>query len=271
MLFVPIKERKIAMKVLKSILIVLFLVFTTTATSNAKETLVFQFGAKGYEATMDTHVTEYSGNSSNNMGGNIENECCEYDPANKDGKSYLIYFNTSEVAKNAIISKAVLEMALTSTRNGTNKKSVAAHQLLKQWKEGVGVGIDGVAAKKDEVCGQWTGADNELWDAIGADSPDKDFVSKASDTIEIAGDIGPYQWDITNMCRYWIQNPSKNFGAILLEPRPHAKTLGTKVFASKENVNIELHPKLTIEVSAYAIEVKETLATTWGSVKIRQR
>ncbi|MCX6789720.1 MAG: DNRLRE domain-containing protein [Candidatus Gribaldobacteria bacterium] len=259
------------MKILKSVLIVLFLIFATTATSSAKETLSFQFGANGYEAAMDTHITEYTANSSNNMGGNIENECCEYDPANKDGKSYLVYFNLSEVARNAVIAKATLEMNLTSTRNGANKKSVAAHQLLKQWKEGTGVGIDGVAAKKDEVCGQWTGADNELWDALGADSPDKDFVSKPSDTIEIAGDIGPYQWDITGMCQYWIQNPSKNFGVILREPRPHAATLGTKVFASKENVSIESHPKLIIEVSAYGVEVKETLATTWGSVKTRQR
>jgi hypothetical protein len=47
--------------------------------------------------------------------------------------------------------------------------------------------------------------------------------------------------------------------------------LGTKVFASKENSNIELHPKLIIEISAYPVEVRETMATTWGAVKIRQR
>lgn len=253
------------MRTLKNILIVLFLIFATTA--NAKDTLTFQFGVGGYEATMDTHITEYTGNNSNNMGGNIENECCEYNPANKDGKSILVYFNLSKVAKNAVISKATLEMNLTSTRNGTNKKSVAAHQLLKQWKEGTGVGIDGVAAQKDEVCGQWTGVNNELWDALGADQPGKDFVEKANDTIEISGDIDAYQWNITEMCQYWIINHAKNFGVILLEPRPHAATLGTKVFASKENTNIELHPKLIIEISAYGIGIEEALTTTWGTVK----
>lgn len=250
------------------ILFVVFLIWATTG-ARAKDVLVFQFGRDGYEATMDTHITEYTGNNGNNMGGNTENECCEYNPANKDGKSVLVYFNLSKVAKNAVISKATLEMALTSTRNGANEKSVAAHQLLKKWREGVKVGIDGQAATQDEVCGQWTG-EGELWDTIGADCPDKDFVSKPNDTIEIAGDAGPYQWNITAMCQFWVQNPGENFGAILLEPRPHAQTLGTKVFASKENVNIELHPKLTIEISAYAVEVKETFATTWGAVKARQ-
>jgi len=267
------------MKTLKviSVLIVFFFLFliwvttwTTTVAAAGKDTFVFQFGKDGYEATMDVHVTEYTGNNSNNMGGNIENEIGEYNPANKDGKSYLIFFNLSKVPKNAIVSRAILEMNLTSTRNGTNKKSVAAHQLLKEWKEGIGVGIDGVAAKKDEVCGQWTGA-GELWDALGADAPGKDFVAEANDVIEIADDIGAYQWDITKMCQYWIANPAKNFGAILLEPRPHAATLGTKVFASKENINTVLHPKLTIDISAYPVDVKETFATTWGSIKTRQR
>lgn len=258
------------LKVIFGVLFALFLIWATTSAVSAKDVLTFQFGANGYEATMDTHITEYNGNNGNNMGGNIENECCEYNPANKDGKSVLVFFNLSKVPTNAIVAKATLEMCLTSTRNGANKKSVASHQLLKEWKEGTGSGIDGAAAKKDEVCGQWTGT-GELWDMIGADQPDKDFVAKANDTIEIAGDIGAYQWNITKMCQLWIQSPAKNFGVILLEPRPHAATLGTKVFASKENANIELYPKLTVEVSAYGIEVKETMATTWGAVKIRQR
>jgi len=260
------------MKALKTLCIltvlsVLFLTFVATVTAAGKDTFTFQFDVNGYEATMDTHVTEYTGNNSNNMGGNIENECCEYNPANKDGKSLLVFFNVSEVPKNAIVAKATLEMNLTSTRNGTNKKSVAAHQLLKEWKEGTGSGIDGVAAKKDEVCGQWTGVDNVLWGALGADAPDEDFVADPNDTIEIAGDVGPYRWDITKMCQYWIANPGKNFGAILLEPRPHAQTLGTKVFASKENSDINLHPKLIIEISAYAVDATNTTATTWGAIK----
>jgi len=63
----------------------------------AEEEFVFQYGKDGYENTKDTHITEYSGNNGNNMGGNIENECCEYDPANVDGKSILIWFDVSSI------------------------------------------------------------------------------------------------------------------------------------------------------------------------------
>lgn len=233
----------------------------------ARQEFVFQFGKDGYQNTRDTHVTEYTGNNGNNMGGNIENECCEYNPANVDGKSLLIYFDVSSIPKAAILEKATLELYMTTTRNGTSKKSVAAHQLLKDWAEGDGQGIDGNGATQDEVCGKWTGK-GEDWDKAGADSPGKDWVEKANDTIEIEGKIQDwYTWKVTEMCQNWIRNPEKNFGAILLEPRPHAPTLGTKVFASKENGDQNIHPILRVIVSAVSVEPGEKLTTSWGRVK----
>lgn len=257
------------MKTLKiSSLIFLFLIFAMTAAAAGKDTLIFQFGLNGFKNTMDTHITEYPGNNGNNMGGNIENECCEYDPANVDGKSFLIWFDTSTIKKGSSISGATLELYMTSTRNGGNKKSVGAYRLLKFWSEGAGAGIDGVAAKADEVCGKWTGFEGGVWDVIGADGPDKDFTTPADDIIEISGDTGKYySWNVTKMVQYWVNNPTKNYGTILLEPRPHTKTTGTKVFASKENTNVDFRPKLTVDVSAYSVGIGGTMATTWGAVK----
>ena len=252
-----------------SCILTLTFVFAFIATGvMAADTFIFQFGLKGYDATKDTHITEYSGNSTNNMGGNIENECCEYNPANTDGKSYLIWFNVSSIPKGAILGKATLELYMTSTRNGTSKKTVAAHRLLKDWAEGTGAGIDGVAAKKDEVCGQWTGK-GEDWSKAGADEPDEDYVATADDSIEIEGKTSEwYAWDVTKMCQYWVNNPNNNFGAILLEPRPHAATLGTKVFASKENTNKDIYPKLTVMVTSLSVvDSHNCLATSWGNIK----
>jgi hypothetical protein len=252
-----------------SCILTLTFVFAFIATGvMAADTFIFQFGLKGYDATKDTHITEYSGNSTNNMGGNIENECCEYNPANTDGKSYLIWFNVSSIPKGAILGKATLELYMTSTRNGTSKKTVAAHRLLKDWAEGTGAGIDGVAAKKDEVCGQWTGK-GEDWSKAGADEPDEDYVATADDSIEIEGKTSEwYAWNVTKMCQYWVNNPNNNFGAILLEPRPHAATLGTKVFASKENTNKDIYPKLTVMVTSLSIvDSHNCLATSWGNIK----
>ena len=223
-------------------LICLFLVFLTGA-ALAQE-YVFQYGLDGYEETMDTHITEYSGNNTNNMGGHTENECCEYDPANTDGKSFLIWFDVSSFPANTVIGEATLELYMTSNRNGGNEKSVAAHRLLKEWAEGTGTGIDGRAATPDEVCGQWTGK-GENWEKFGADEPGVDFVEEANDTIQIAGDIGNwYIWNVTKMCQYWVQHPDENYGAILLEPRPHTQELRTKVFASKENATESNRPIL---------------------------
>jgi hypothetical protein len=69
------------------------------------------------------------------------------------------------------------------------------------------------------------------------------------------------------MCQYWVKNPDKNFGAILLEPRPHANTLGTKVFASKENADDSIRPVLTVVVSAISVDVGDRLATSWGAIR----
>jgi len=236
----------------------------------AEEEFVFQYGLDGYEDTKDTHVTEYPGNNGNNMGGNIENECCEYNPANVDGKSVLVWFDVSSIPSAAVIGEATLEMYMTSTRNGGNDKEVAAHRLLKDWAEGVGTGIDGQAAGKEEACGRWTGVDDEEWTTVGADEPGEDFVEEAEDTIEIGAATGEwYSWDVTEACQYWVRNPDENFGLILLEPRPHAQTLGTKVFASKENSNPDIHPKLTVIVEALSVFVSpgSKLATCWGMIK----
>jgi len=260
------------MRRLSCILTLTFMAMFIATVAMAADTFVFQFGLKGYESTMDTHITEYSGNNGNNMGGHIENECCEYDPANTDGKSVLVWFDVSSILTNAVIGKATLELYMTQNRNGGNKKTVAAHRLLKDWAEGVGTGIDGVAAQKDEVCGKWTGK-GEDWAKFGADEPDVDFVATADDSIEIAAGTNQwYAWNVTKMCQYWIYNPDKNFGAIILEPRPHAKTTGTKVFASKENTsqdinNQDIHPKLTVMVTGIAVDPRNGLATSWGVIK----
>jgi len=242
----------------------LFLVFLVGVA--LADEYVFQYGLDGYEETMDTHITEYSENRNNNMGGHTENECCEYDPANTDGKSFLIWFDLSSLPTNTVVGEAALELYMTSNRNGGNEKSVAAHRLLKDWAEGTGTGIDGRAANQDEVCGVWTGK-GENWEKFGADEPGVDFVETADDTIEIAGDIGDwYEWNITEMCQYWVQHPDENFGAILLEPRPHAQTNGTKVFATKENATESNHPILRI-AATLAVDSRCKVTSTWGMIK----
>ena len=241
--------------------------FILTSVALSKDEFIFQYGQDGYEETKDTHITEYSGNNTNNMGGNLENECCEYNPANTDGKSCLIWFDISSIPTSAVIGSATLEMYMTSTRNGTNEKEVAVHRLLKDWEEGLGTGIDGIAAKKEEVCGTWTGK-GEDWAALGADEPGEDFVEEADDIIAIAGETGEwYSWDVTEMCKHWVRNPDENFGAILREPRPHAATLGTKVFASKENADSGIRPTLVVVVDALSVDSTDELATTWGQIK----
>jgi hypothetical protein len=263
---VPFEEGKKMRAIYFASLICLSLVILASV-ALAREEFIFQFGKDGYEGTKDTHVTEYPGNNANNMGGNIENECGEYNPANVDGKSVLVWFDVSSIPKSAVISSATLEMYMSTTRNGTNEKEVATHQLLKDWAEGTGVGIDGNGAQKDQVSGLWTGVGGEVWDKIGADKPGGDFVEKANDTIKIAGDVEWYSWDVTEMCQDWIRNPDKNFGAILLEPRPHAQTTGTKVFASKENPNADIHPRLVVEVKAMSVNSIGKLTTSWGMIK----
>ena len=255
-------------KILSVLIIVSFCSLFLLFRASAAEEFVFQFGKNGYENTKDTHITEYPGNNENNMGGNIENECCEYNPANVDGKSVLIWFDVSSIPKGAILGEATLELYMTKNRNGGNKKGVAAHRLLKDWAEGTGKGIDGNAADVEEVCGKWTGK-GEKWAKVGADEPGSDFEEEADDTIEIEGKINEwYSWNITKMCQYWVNNSDKNFGAILLEPRPHAKTTGTKVFASKENPDKKIFPKLTVLVTALPVDSSDKLAISWGAIKL---
>ncbi len=247
------------------LVLIVFLLPVLGGLAVGQDTFVFQFGLNGYKGTMDTHVTQRFGNSTNNMGANIENECCEYDPTYFDGKSVLVMFDIWCIPTNAVVSKATVEMYLTQTRNGAHEKKVAVHRLLKSWAEGDGIGIDGRIAGPMEVCGKWTGT-GDIWAGIGTNRPGEDFVVNANDTIEIAGDIGWYEWDVTRMAQYWVAHPDNNFGAILLEPHPHAQTTGTKVFASRENSDAKIRPRLTVFVRAYDIGCGKT-TTTWGYIK----
>lgn len=53
-----------------------------------------------------------------------------------------------------------------------------------------------------------------------------------------------------------------------VEPRPYAKTTGTKVLGSRENADPNAPPLLAILV-AYAVEPPGKLTTTWGRIKDR--
>jgi hypothetical protein len=247
----------------------LILTLLLTLSVGADQEFVFQYGLDDCEDTKDTHITQYSGNNMNNMGGNLENECCEYNPANIDAKSILIWFDVSSVPKGAIVGEARLELNMTGTRNGTTAKDVCAFRLLRDWGEGTGTGIDGRAAKDGEVCGQAAHWPDDKWDTLCADGGSVDRVEEPDDTIEVGAELGDwYVWDISKMCQYWVEHPDENFGIILQEPPDeHSKATGTKVFASKENPNEEVRPRLVVVVTAMAVDSKSKIATHWGNIK----
>lgn len=104
---------------------------------------------------------------------------------------------------------------------------VNAHRLLRDWKEGTGTGftgqpnssaLDGVTALER----YWEAPWNE--ELVGLDGLDA-AADPAAGVAKPDGYLGHWDLDVTELARFWADNPSENFGVILAGDIPASAML----------------------------------------------
>ncbi len=149
----------------------------------------------------------------------------------------LLQFELSAIPSNSRIISAQLELYHYVTTGTPVAPGVDVYQLTRSWVEGT---HDGTGSADGATWNTWDG--NSNWTSAGGDY---NATPVASSAISVAT-ADWESWEIGELVQGWIDGSYPNYGLILK---------GTGVldvsFASKEDADPALHPKLNI---TYAIE-----------------
>lgn len=159
----------------------------------------------------------------------------------------LLRFDFSAIPSGAVIDSVTL--TLHCTRSISLAEPVSLHRGLAGWGEGtsnaLGSGGGGTQATLGDATWLHQSLGGMLWTTPGGD-----FTSLASATIDVSG-IGAYVWSSSGMrddVQTWLANSASNHGWTVLG---NEQLIGSaKRFASRENLNADLRPLLTV---AYTI------------------
>ncbi len=132
-------------------------------------------------------------------------------------RTYL-HFDTSAIPTNTDVTNAIIKLNIYRTAFGGDN-TLAIYKVLQDWRE-------------DNICWQNQPQANREPFASMAISPN------LSESAEI---------NITDICKEWILDSSKNYGILL---RGEEKVHALLAFKSKQFPNSEMHPRLEIEYNS---------------------
>jgi type II secretory pathway pseudopilin PulG len=143
----------------------------------------------------------------------------------------LIRFNLNRLPQAAVVHSARLELRLSSL-NSPGKAMI--HQVTRDWVEGTKSGggtADGANWSTYDGTNPWASAGGDINTPVVAE-------------IAINGGETWVSWDITSLVERWVSGDS-NYG-LLIKPD---SALNQARFASKEDADTSLHPRLSISYS----------------------
>ena len=149
----------------------------------------------------------------------------------------LLQFDLSSIPIGTRIISAQLELYHYVTTGTPASPGVDVHRLMRNWVEGT---HDGTGTADGATWNTWNGNDN--WSNAGGDY---ESTPVASSVISAATSDWE-SWEIGELVQGWIDGSYPNYGVIL-----KGKGVLDVSFASKEDADSALHPKLNI---TYAIE-----------------
>ena len=159
----------------------------------------------------------------------------------------VIAFDLSDVPSGATVNSATLRLFMSKTRTGT--QTIAAHRLLADWGEGTSDadGEEGSGAASTPGDATWVHAfyANQLWVNQGG------HLAATPSAATAVTATGFYTWTGTGIAadvQAWVDNPSANFGWILVGNEATAQS--AKRFDSRSNPLISQRPALVIEYTA---------------------
>ena len=182
--------------------------------------------------------------------GSLSNGAGDYFFAGKTGEGFirraLVQFDISTIPAGAVIDSVKLTLHMSKTPPGNQSFEFGLHRVLSDWGEETSdaPGEEGVGTSATTGDATWihTFYDTQFWTNTGGD-----FESMASASQSV-GDITFYSWGSTDQMvsdvQDWLNNPSNNFGWIILGNE--AANTTAKRFDSRENPNVNNQPLLTV-------------------------
>ncbi len=163
---------------------------------------------------------------------------------NRIRRGLLKFDIAGNVPASVTIQSVTLKLHMSKTAAGA--QTVALHKVLADWGEGTSNASsnEGSGASATQSDATWIHRffNTDLWNAPGGD-----FSTTVSAIQSVAG-VGSYIWSSTEQMvadvQFWLDNPSENFGWILIGNENATKT--TKRFDSRENSIATNHPLLTV-------------------------
>lgn len=175
----------------------------------------------------------------------------------------LVAFDVADsIPAGSTIKSVTFTLHMSWTASGPH--DVTLHRLLANWGEGSShaAGREGMGAPATAMDATWnhTFYPSSFWTSNGGD------YTVAASATQTVNQFGFYTWgstpELVADVQHWVDNPGENFGWLV---RGNESTsLTTKRFDSKDNVDPDVRPALTIEYDAMI----QVLPTSWGRIKV---
>jgi hypothetical protein len=163
----------------------------------------------------------------------------------------LLEFNFSTIPVGATINSVTLDMTVTDTHNITSNFQLFRSRV--DWGEGTKTGKGGGAATAGEA--SWTNrlTGTAAWGAAGGQSG-VDYEAAASASLSLGTSTGRFTWSgagLANDVRYWLANPTLNFGWFLISAGENTSQSVVR-FATREDGTTANRPTLTVDYTPAA-------------------
>jgi hypothetical protein len=190
--------------------------------------------------------------------GSLSNGAGEYFFAGRTGggerRRGLLFFDIAgNIPAGATINSVTLRLNMSRTISGS--QLIGLRRVLADWGEGASnaVGEEGAGANSTTGDATWI---HRFFNTSFWTNPGGDFVATASAEQSVSA-IGFYTWGSTpqmvNDVQSWLNNPSSNFGWLLLGVESSTGT--AKRFDSRQNSNTASRPLLTVNyTTSVAVE-----------------
>jgi hypothetical protein len=160
----------------------------------------------------------------------------------------LLSFDLSSIEPGSLITRAELQISIDQVPIGAFAGSSTVHRLLGNWGEGSsdawGAEGQGIQAQTGDATWVHSFFTSDLWITAGGD-----FNSSASQSASFSSSAQALTFvsseGLITDVETWVNQPNSNFGWIVLGDEPSVQN--ARRFPSKENVNQELRPRLTVE------------------------
>jgi VCBS repeat-containing protein len=121
-------------------------------------------------------------------------------------KRTLIHFGVDDIPGEAIVNKAWLELTTYAGGSSTGPLEIYAYEMLTPW----------TASEATWLIAQ----QDTAWAEPGADRPGSDRAAIPCAMTEVVDrDNIRYSWNVTDLVRRWVTDPSANYGLLLMAPK----------------------------------------------------